>query len=878
MRFRSRLALTLATFGVLVAIVRACLRPAARAESERQPAVCLPAVAPRVALIVVDALRADTFFGEAFARFREAHPTAATGLVRTSPVSMSTAGVRSMATGTFPDLFDVLHNWDNVASDLPGVPGLARAAGRDTELYGDSIWREMFPRGFVVAETEVKVPRIIFYLRAETLVDETRVKRLVARLGKQPPPDFLVLHLVGLDHAGHRHGVKSAAYVDIARRTVGHIENVVRLLPADTTVLLTSDHGATDSGGHGGASEAETTAPLFAFGPGIVAGAKLNINQIDLAPTLSCLLGLPFPTTSLGRPAVELFDEPAPARLERLRAGLSQVEQAWAKPTGLETGGDLGGNASGGDALGLDARALDRRFAAILTAFTRNVTRTRAPVALWGLVLLIFLIAQMGERQKPRGRSVAAVALLLSAGIVLTALSSRWSLLGLGLCLAAAAIPCAVGEWNRTRFASPVHLLWLLSAGAAVLLALARNHQGRRTTLLFGSPSDIRLAIGGAALCLALRALERRVRATTGERSSHSSLMLPIVFLAVMEGGDAAIAIGNGFFVAWLLWDAAEGWWARREGHALRTIGALAAGALLALYLVPRWDLAWIRTASVSTAVGAVAALSALWLMRPRPTTRWGSLAIVVLPALVLGVDLLRRGPLGETAVELGLALLLASVLGFAMRRWWGEDTPAGRWGMACVLVGLWWVLSTPPQRLVVGFAVLGLVAFVRTIDRAARPAVASVLVGLALAYWRWGLVGHFEGEFGFGSLEISLAYVGNPGRHVPQGALTILLKVWLPLAVAAAVFANEADGGEARAIVRATAFVVGARIVHLALATAFNPDSFYTMHRILGELTHQIVLLIGVGLFSLAMARRQSSRRKRRTPAGSTGDPTSTT
>ena len=822
---------------------------------------------------MVDALRADTFFGEAFAGLRKAHPAAATGLVRTSPVSMSTAGVRSMATGTFPDLFDVLHNWDNVASDLPGVPGLARAAGRDTELFGDSIWRELFPRGFVVAETEVKVPRIIFYLRAETLVDETRVKRLADRLRKGPPPDFLVLHLVGLDHAGHRHGVKSAGYADIARRTVAHVENIIRLLPPDTVVLLTSDHGATDSGGHGGASEVETTAPLFAFGPGIAAGARVNINQIDLAPTLSCLMGLPFPATSLGRPAVELFDEPAPARLERLRAALSQVEQAWAKPTGVDAGADLGADprrdddARAPEARALDLRApdlralnlraLNLRFAAILTAFTRNVARTRAPVALWGLVLLIFLIAQMGEWQMPRSKLVAAVAPLLSVGIVLTAVSGRWSLLGLGLCLAGATIPCALAEWRRTRFASPVHLVWLLSAGAAVLLALARNHQGRRTTLLFGSPSDVRLAIGGAVLCLALRALEQRVRASTKERSSYSGLMLPIVFLAVMEGGDAAIAIGNGFFVTWLLWDAARGWWARREGNALRTLGVLAAGALLTLYLVPRWHLGWVRGAFVSTAVGAVAALGALWLMRPPLMARWRSLALLVLPALVLGIELLRRGPLGETAVELGLALLLASFLGFALLAWWREDAPAARWGMACVLVTLWWFLSTPPQRLVIGLGALGLVAFARTLGRAVPPAVASVLVGLALAYWRWGLVGHFEGEFGFGSLEISLAYVGNPGRHVPQGAFTIMLKAWLPLAVAAAVFANEDEGRGSRAVMQATAFVVGARIVHLALATAFNPDSFYTMHRILGELTHQIVLLVGIGLFSLAFTPR---------------------
>ena len=756
---------------------------------------------------------------------------------------MSTAGVRSMATGTFPDLYDVLHNWDNVASGLPSVPGLARAAGRDTEIFGDSIWRELFPNDFVVAGTEVKLPRIIFYLRAETLVDEMRVKRLADRLRNQPPPDFLVLHLVGLDHAGHRRGVKSAGYADVARRTVAHIENIVRLLPSDTTVLLTSDHGATDSGGHGGASEAETTAPLFAFGRGIAPGARVNVNQIDLAPTLSCLMGLPFPAASLGRPAVELFDEPAPARLTRRRAGLSEVEQAWAKPAILAAG--VGSRAAAEDD---DQRALDARFSAILAAFTRNVTRTRVPVALWGLVLLVFLAAQIGELQLSPS-SWAVTTLLLGGGIVLTAVSASWTLPGLCLCLAVALMPCGLAEWRRSRFASPVHRLWFVSASAAVVLALARDYQGRRTTLLFGSPSDLWLAGAGAALCLALRALEQRVRAAAGDRCSY--LMLPIVFLAVIEGGDPAIAIGNGFFLAWLFWDAADGWLAGREGQALRTLGVVAQSALLALYLVPQRYLSSIHQDGVSIALGAVAALGAMTFMRPRATSPLRSLSLLVLPAFVVAISQLGRGPLGDTATEIGLASLLTGCLGFAVVAWWRQGSPAAQWGLGCLLVTLWWFLSTPPQRLVVGLALLGLVAFVRSAGQMTRPAVASALVGLALVFWRWGLIGHFEGEFGFGSLEISLAYVGNPGRHVPQGALTLMLKAWMPLAVAAAVFTNEKDRGLGRSALQAAAFVLGARIVHLALATAFNPDSFYTIHRILGELTHEIVLLIGIGLFS---------------------------
>ena len=843
MKVSSRVALTLATLGVLVAIVRACLRPAAHAEAQTQPAVCAPALSPRVALVVVDALRADTFFGETFASFRAAHPTAAAGRVRTSPVSMSTAGVRSMATGTFPDLFDVLHNWDNVASGLPGVPGLARDAGRSTAIYGDSIWRELFPKGFVVADTEVNLPRIIFYLRAETLVDEIRVGRLADRLKKEPPPDFLVLHLVGMDHAGHRRGVKSAAYASVARKTAAHIENIVRLLPADTTVLLTSDHGATDSGGHGGGSEAETTAPLFAFGAGIAAGTRVNINQIDVAPTLSCLLGLPFPSTSLGRPAVELFDESGPARLQRLRAGLSQVEKAWARPTDLATAGE-----------GETDADLNARFAAVLQAFTRNVARGRVPVALWGLLLLVFLVAQTGELRLSRARSAALLA-LMCIGVVLTGVPSRLSFAGVCLCVTATLLLCAQAEWTRSRFSSPVHRLWLVSATVAVLLALARNHQGRKTTLLFGSPSDVWLAIGGAVLCLVLRALEQRLRASAGDRRSH--LILPVLFVAVIEGGDPAIAIGNGFFATWLIWDAVAGWRGGADDRRLRVLGALAQGGLVALFLVPHRYQAWLRGDVVATAAGAVAALSALWFMRPRAPSRLRSLSLLLVPAFVLGVARLHQGPLGETAVELGLLASLAAFLACATIAWWRGEPPSARWGMAVALVTLWWFLCTPPQRLILGLAVLALVAFARTIARPARPAVAVALVGLALALWRWGLIGHFEGEFGFGSLEVSLAYVGNPGRHAPQGAITILLKGWLPLAVAASVFLNEKDSRLSRAVLQATAFVIGARIVHLAVATAFNPDSFYTMHRILGELTHETALLIGIGLFSFAGAAR---------------------
>jgi hypothetical protein len=81
------------------------------------------------------------------------------------------------------------------------------------------------------------------------------------------------------------------------------------------------------------------------------------------------------------------------------------------------------------------------------------------------------------------------------------------------------------------------------------------------------------------------------------------------------------------------------------------------------------------------------------------------------------------------------------------------------------------------------------------------------------------------------------------------------MFKAWMPLAVATALFAKEKESAFARSVAQATAFVLGARIVHLAVATAFNPGSFYTIHRILGELTHEVVLLLGIGLFAFVRA-----------------------
>ncbi len=76
------------------------------------------------------------------------------------------------------------------------------------------------------------------------------------------------------------------------------------LLP--TLFVLLSDHGMTDSGNHGGSTKQETYSVLLMVG----ADLQSNLNeedpiplvmQVDMVPSLSILLGLPIPRSSIGK-------------------------------------------------------------------------------------------------------------------------------------------------------------------------------------------------------------------------------------------------------------------------------------------------------------------------------------------------------------------------------------------------------------------------------------------------------------------------------------------------------------------------------------------------------------------------------------------------
>ncbi|TKY69946.1 GPI ethanolamine phosphate transferase 2 [Spatholobus suberectus] len=121
-----------------------------------------------------------------------------------------------------------------------------------------------------------------------------------------------ILHYLGLDHVGHIGGHNSvlmASKLSEMDEVVKMIHiNTLRNLENDqgkTLLVVVSDHGMTESGNHGGSSYEEIDSIALFIGPKTHASDHLSSNhdtifQVDIAPILALLFGVPIPKNNIG--------------------------------------------------------------------------------------------------------------------------------------------------------------------------------------------------------------------------------------------------------------------------------------------------------------------------------------------------------------------------------------------------------------------------------------------------------------------------------------------------------------------------------------------------------------------------------------------------
>jgi len=132
-------------------------------------------------------------------------------------------------------------------------------------------------------------------LAAWDAADEAITARAAAIVAEQAPRVSFV-YLGAVDFAGHATGT-GAAYRAAARASdqrVGRLLAAVRSRPSgeNWTIVVVTDHGHLDGGGHGGREPEVTTAWAAAAGPGIRPGAPPPITRQDeVAPLVLAAIG-----------------------------------------------------------------------------------------------------------------------------------------------------------------------------------------------------------------------------------------------------------------------------------------------------------------------------------------------------------------------------------------------------------------------------------------------------------------------------------------------------------------------------------------------------------------------------------------------------------
>ena len=153
------------------------------------------------------------------------------------------------------------------------------------------------------------------------------------RVVDEEDPDLLVVQLLAADQLGHVRGVRSLEYLDQLAETDRRLGEFLAFLEErgkleDATVILMADHGqGRGIGGHGHLDWGERPVPFVVWGEGAVPGAVSQEPRsvLELATTISRLLGLPAPDAARGRPLVPVEDPAVEPAASNGRRGLAIV-------------------------------------------------------------------------------------------------------------------------------------------------------------------------------------------------------------------------------------------------------------------------------------------------------------------------------------------------------------------------------------------------------------------------------------------------------------------------------------------------------------------------------------------------------------------------
>jgi hypothetical protein len=255
---------------------------------------------------LIDALRYDTSMKpDVMPYLNQLRTEGASALMHSQPPSYSEPGYTVLLTGAWPDISDgPVINLDY--ADIPkftqdDVYSGAHRAGLLTAISGYYWFEKLIPQEAVT---------VSFYTPGEDQVADREVTDAALPWLRTEMYNLVLIHLDQVDYAGHHEGGPiDPRWNAAATRVDGLLEEIVSAMDlTQDTLLVISDHGQIDNGGHGGQDPIVLLEPFVMVGKGVLPGDYGDVDMIDVAPTISAILGTNIPGTDQGQPQLDMLD------------------------------------------------------------------------------------------------------------------------------------------------------------------------------------------------------------------------------------------------------------------------------------------------------------------------------------------------------------------------------------------------------------------------------------------------------------------------------------------------------------------------------------------------------------------------------------------
>ncbi len=257
-------------------------------------------------IVLIDALRYDTSLKtDVMPYLNQLRSVGASGLMHSRPPSYSQPGYSVILTGAWPDISDgPAMNLDY--ADIPSFTqdnlySASTRAGLHTAISAFNWFEKLIPQQGVSAS---------FYTAGEDNTADQQVTEAAVPWLTEGQYQLVLIHLDQVDYAGHHEGGPIDPRWDAAaNRTDQLLQQIGTTMDlTKDTLLVISDHGQIDRGGHGGQDPIVLMEPFVMAGKGVVPGNYGDVQMVDVAPTVAAILGTNIPATNEGHPLIAMYN------------------------------------------------------------------------------------------------------------------------------------------------------------------------------------------------------------------------------------------------------------------------------------------------------------------------------------------------------------------------------------------------------------------------------------------------------------------------------------------------------------------------------------------------------------------------------------------